>query len=132
MFKITPIQDKEKQREICLICEAEYREDALAYQMYDVDSKEILGMSQFEVGKEGYIYDVREPRGKNDFEAMFILTRQTMNFIDLCGAHICLASPDAGDRRLLRTAGFVEKEGRLVCNMTGMFAGHCGGHKEIF
>lgn len=131
MFKITPIQDKEKQKEICLICGAKYREDAFAYQMFDIDSGEIMGMSQFEISKTGYIFDLKEaPKGR-DFEAMFILARQTMNFIDLCGAHICHAARDAGDERLLTAAGFKEINGILTCNMTGMFDGHCGGHKEI-
>ena len=131
MFKITPIQDKDRQREICALCSAEYREDAFAYQMYDTDSGELMGMSQFEISKEGYIYDLKEVSGRDDFEAMFILGRQTMNFIDLCGAHICRASYSAGEKRLLRAIGFSERDGELICNMTGMFDGHCGGHKEI-
>ncbi len=131
MFKITPIQDKKKQEEICGICGAKYRADALAYLMYDIESGDVMGMSQFEVGRTGYIYDLREAGDRGDFEAMFILARQTMNFIDLCGAHICHTSYDAGEARLLRAVGFTEKDGGLVCNMTGMFDGHCGGHKEI-
>ena len=130
MFKITPIQDKEQQREICSLCGAEYRENAFAYVMYDAESGEIMGMSQFEIGKVGYIYDIREAGGRDDFEAMFILARQTMNFIDLCGAHICHSSYDAADNRLLRAAGFAEKDDLLVCDMTGMFDDHCGGHKQ--
>ncbi len=131
MFKIEPIQDKEKQREICLACGAVYRADAFAYQMYDIDSGEIMGMSQFEIGKMGYIFDLREAPESSDFEAMFILARQTMNFIDMCGAHICHAAEDAGDKRLLTAVGFKTFDGRLTCDMTGMFDGRCGGHKDI-
>lgn len=130
MFKITPIQDKEKQREICEMCGAEYRPDAFAYQMYDVDSGEIMGMSQFEIGKSGYIFDLKEAPERCDFEAMFILGRATMNFIDMCGVHLCLAAGDAGDGRLLSAVGFKESDGRLICDMTGMFDGNCGGHNN--
>lgn len=129
MFKITPIQDKGRQKEICEICGAKFRADAFAYQMYDIESGEIMGMSQFEIGEIGYIYDIKEVPGRNDFEAMFILARQTMNFIDLCGNHSCYAENDAATERLMRAIGFKKKEDKYFCDMTGMFDGHCDGHK---
>ena len=128
MFKITPIQEKSKQKEICDLCGAEFRPDVFAYQMFDIDSGEIMGMSQFEIQKFGYIFDIKEAPGRDDFEAMFILARQTMNFIDLCGAHICKAESNAAGERLLLAAGFKLTEGEYVCDMTGMFDGHCSGH----
>ena len=131
MFKITPIQDKERQREVCLLCGAEYRAEAFAYQMYDIESGDIMGMSQFEIGRSGYIFDLKEAPGRADFEAMFILARQTMNFIDLCGAHTCRAAKSSAPERLLTAAGFKEIDGEYFCDMTGMFDGHCGGHKEV-
>ena len=129
MFKITPIQEKSLQKEICLICNAEFREDAFAYQMYDMDSGDIMGMSQFEIGEHGYIYDIKEVPGRDDFEAMFILARQTMNFIDLCGAHTCYADGLTASERLLIAAGFKLTDGKYFCNMKGMFDGKCDGHK---
>ena len=129
MFKITPIQDKTRQKEICDLCGAEFHPEAFAYQMFDIDSGEIMGLSQFEIGNTGYIYDIKEAPEHNDFEAMFILARQTMNFIDLCENHTCYASIDAGNKRLLRAVGFKENDGQFYCDMTGMFDGNCGGHK---
>lgn len=129
MFKITPIQDKTRQKEICALFGVEFRDDAFAYIMFDIDTDALMGMSQFEIGKVGYIYDIKEAAGLDDFEAMFILARQTMNFIDLCGAHTCLASKNAAPERLLLAAGFKEQNGKFFCNMTGMFDGNCGGHK---
>ena len=129
MFKITPIQDKTRQKEICALFGVEFRDEAFAYIMFDIDTDALMGMSQFEIGEVGYIYDIKEAAGLDDFEAMFILARQTMNFIDLCGAHTCLASKNAAPERLLLAAGFKEQNGELFCNMTGMFDGNCGGHK---
>jgi hypothetical protein len=129
MFKITPIQDKHRQKEICALFGVEFRNEAFAYIMFDIDTDALMGMSQFEIGEVGYIYDIKEAAGLDDFEAMFILARQTMNFIDLCGAHTCLASKNAAPERLLLAAGFKEQNGELFCNMTGMFDGNCGGHK---
>ena len=129
MFKITPIQEKTRQKEICAFCNAEYRENAFAYQMFDIDSGEIMGMSQFEISECGYIYDIKEAPERNDFEAMFILARQTMNFIDLCGAHTCYADKSSAPERLLKAAGFKISDDKFFCNMTGIFDGKCDGHK---
>lgn len=129
MFKITPIQDKARQEEICKICLAEFRPDAFAYQMFDIDSDEIMGMSQFEIGEVGYIYDIKEAPGKNDFEAMFILARQTMNFIDLCEVHTCYADSSSAPVEFLKAVGFKEADGKYVCHTEGMFSGNCGCHK---
>ena len=128
MFKITPIQDKTRQKEICDAIGAEFRENFFAYIMYDCDTLALMGMSQFEIGDTGYISDIREPEGQNDYEAMFILARQTMNFIDSCGAHICYADKDTADARLLHAIGFRECDRRLICDMTDMFSGSCSHH----
>lgn len=128
MFKITPIQEKTRQREICEHFGVEFRPEAFAYIMFDIDSGMLMGMSQFEIGEVGYIYDLKEAAGCDDFEAMFILARQTMNFIDLCGAHSCRASDNTASEKLLCCVGFKKQNGEYFCNMTGMFDGHCDGH----
>ena len=128
MFKITPVQSKEEQIKLCKLCGADYRAGAFAYVMFDIDSGDIMGMSQFEISEYGYIFDLCEPDGHDDFEAMFILGRQTMNFIDTCGAHNCYADKAAGAERLLKAIGFKENGDKLFCDMTGMFDGHCSGH----
>lgn len=129
MFKITPIQDKARQNEVCLTCCVEFKPEAFAYQMFDIDTEKIMGIAQFEIGEHGYIYDLRPALNTDDFEAMFILGRQTMNFIDLCGVHTCYADKNAAEERLIRAIGFKETDGKLFCDMTGMFDGHCSGHK---
>ena len=129
MFKITPIQDKARQKEICIECGIEFKPDTFGYQMFDIESGRIMGICQFEIGEYGYIYDLRPAIGSDDFEAMFILGRQTMNFIDLCGVHSCYTHEGSADERLLKSIGFREHNGRLFCDMKGMFDGHCSGHK---
>lgn len=125
IFKITPVQDKARQKEICNLCGAEFRDGMFAYVMYDTVTGAVMGMSQFEIsGEVGLIADLKEAPGLDDFEAMFILGRQTMNFIDICGTHKCRVDGNAGDERLLHAIGF--RDG--VCDMTGMFDGHCDGH----
>ncbi len=130
MFKITPTQDKTRQNENCKLCGAEFHPDAFAYQMVDAEDGHLMGMAQFDIGQCGYIYNIKEAFGLSDFEAMFILGRQTMNFIDSCGAHTCYAAADAGDEKLLHAIGFRKNEnGEYFKDMAGMFDGHCDGHE---
>lgn len=128
MFKITPIQDKVRQKYVCERCGAVERDGFFAYEMFDCDTGELMGMSQFEIGSEGYISDLKEIPGGSDTEAMFILGRQTMNFVNMCGADYCRAAENAGDPKLLHAIGFREKDGVLYCKLAGMFEGNCDGH----
>ena len=129
MFKITPIGDFATQTLYAEKCGTTARDGLFAYAMIDVESGELMGFSQFEIGKDfGIIYDLRSVPRLDDFEAMFILGRQTMNFIDLCGVHNCKAQKDSGDERLLHVIGFRQSDNELICNMEGMFDGHCDGH----
>ena len=131
MFKISPIQSPELQKECAKACGTEYREGAFAYAMNDSETSAIMGFSQFEITENGgYLFDLRPAVGYDDYEAMFILGRATMNFIDLCGSHTMRASENSGDTVLLRAIGLrVTDNGDYFCDMTGFFDGsHCSGH----
>ena len=130
MFKITPIQDVSLAKSYLEACGASEKALCFLYAMTDCDTAEIMGVAQFELtGEYGYIYDLKEPETLNDFEAMFILGRQTMNFINSCGLDICRASLDAGKPELMSAIGFKKYDGFYECNTAGMFDGsHCSGH----
>ena len=126
MFKIIPIQTISEQKRIAELCDAECREGFFAYAMLDFDTLDVMGFSQFEInGELGYIADIKERVGNDDFEAMFILARQTMNFIDTCGAHKCKMAEDAATERLSLAVGFKKDGDGYSCDMTGMFDGNC-------
>ena len=131
MFKISPIQNIEEQILCAKKCNTEYKKGAFAYAMNDADTGELMGFSQFEInGNGGFLHDLRPADGYDDYEAMFILGRATMNFIDLCGAHTLSANAQSGDNTLLRAIGLKPTEkGDFFCDMTGFFDGsHCSGH----
>ena len=131
MFKISPIQNPEEQAEVAKACGGDYKHGAFAYVMRDSETNELMGFSQFEIGVSGgALLDLRPAIGYDDFEAMFILGRSTMNFIDMCGTHTLSASANAGDTTLLRSIGLRPTEsGDYFCDMTGFFDGsHCSGH----
>ena len=133
MFKISPIQDKELQKKYCESCGAVFCPELFAYSMINQENGELMGISQFDIlGESGYIKTLKTRIGYSDFEAMFILGRATMNFIDLCGNHTCYASADSADEHLLKAIGFKETEsGEYFANMENMFDGHCDGHHAI-
>lgn len=130
MFKISPINDKSLQKKCAEECGVEFRPELFAYSMTNVETGELMGFSQFEIEERGgYISELVPKLGYSDFEAMFILGRATLNFIDLCGKHTCYARKNAGDERLLKCIGFNEfSETELFADLNGMFDGKCDGH----
>lgn len=130
MFKITPINDKSLHKACAEAVGAEYLDGYFAYTMNDFETGELMGFSQFEINAGGgYIADIKEAPSHSDFEAMFILGRQTMNFINKCGAEIIRAKFSSENERLLLAIGFKKNEmGEYICNTNGMFDGHCDGH----
>ena len=132
MFKIAPIQDKELQKKYAEACNAEFIPDFFAYSMINQENSILMGIAQFEINDDGgYIKDLKPRIGYDDFEAMFILGRATMNFIDLCGKHTCFADSNTGDERLLKSIGFkLTSDNRYFADTTGMFDGNCSGHTK--
>ena len=129
MFKITPIQSVDEQIAVAKHCGTEYREGAFAYAMIDADSGELMGFSQFEVlDGYGYIADIKERFGKSDFEAMIILGRSTMSFLDMIGVNKLRAPLDAGDESLMKRIGFKLIDGEYFADTTDSFNSHCSGH----
>ncbi len=127
MFRISAIQNIEEQKAVAVQCLAEYKEGYFAYVMRDCDTGELMGFSQFEItGEYGYISDLKPRANYDDTEAMFILGRATMNFIDTCGAHKCYADRNGADIKLLHAIGFRDEGDKLFSDMSGMFSGHCG------
>ena len=126
MLKILPIQTKEEQKKLCETCGAEFDADLLAYAA-SVDDK-IAGICQFKLTDKGGIISTFAPA--KDFysrEALFVLGRGTLNFIDLCGVHYAIFDADFEDKELLRMIGFKENaEGVLDVDLEGFFtSGHC-------
>ena len=130
MFKISPLRDVNLLKEYLEKCNVKVIPGAFVYAMTDIDSGELMAVSQFEITEVcGYIYNLCSVPELDDFEAMFILGRQTMNFIDLCGMHTCRADENSAEEKLLKAIGFKKDSDGYICDMTGMFDGHCSGHK---
>lgn len=132
MLVIKPITDKDEQIEICSKCGIEYIEGHFAYKAHD--DGVLIACSQFDINSKGALIDaIKQVIGtKDDFEAMFILGRAVLNFLDLCGiekAYFPSFSSES-EERLAKAIGFKYVDGVLEATLTNMFDAKCEGHCE--
>ena len=131
MLKVLPIQSKLRQEEICLKCKIKYNPDLLAYAA-TVD-EELVGICQFKLtDKGGVLYDLAkvpdrtENKECSDFEAMFVMGRGTLNFIDLCGVHRAFFDAECDNETLIKAIGFSKNtDGRYEMDLTDFFKEPC-------
>ncbi len=125
MIKVLPIQSKLKQEEICIKCAVEYDPDLLAYAAY-VDDR-LAGVCQFKLSdKGGIIKDIAHVSDFEDKEALFVMGRGTLNFIDLCGVHRATYCGANTDESLLTRIGFKKNDkGIFEIDLEGFFTDHC-------
>lgn len=130
LIKVLPIQTKNEQELYCARCGIPFREEALAYAA-TVDG-EFIGMCQFRLTDHGgEIFDIYEIPEKRDFEAMFVMGRAALNFIDLCGVHYARYVGTGADEAILRAIGFSKnEEGVFDVDLTDFFNHPCQHHKE--
>ena len=133
MLKVLPIQSKADQEDICKKCNVNYDASLLAYSATVNDV--LMGVCQFKLtDKGGMVYDIAPADGTFDFEALFVLGRGTLNFIDLCGIHNATFLgniPDEQTERLIKAIGFKkESDGSYCVNLEGFFTDHCHDKKN--
>ena len=129
MLKVLPIQSKEEQERICRACGVTYNPDLLAYSA-ETDGR-LAGVSQFKLTDTGgVIYDIAPALDFENFEALFVMGRGTLNFIDLCGIHSARYEGELRDEGLLRAIGFKKNaEGIYEVDLEGFFDEPCAhGH----
>lgn len=125
MFKVLPIQTKEEQKNICQACGVEFNADLLAYAVYVGDK--LSGVCQFRLtDKGGIIYDLAPTTDATDNDALFVMGRGALNFIDLCGVHYAKYVGKVTDEPLLLKIGFKKNtDGVFDIDLEGFFTDHC-------
>ena len=125
MLEVLPIQSKEEQEALCARCGIEYRPELLAYRA-TVDG-ELRGICQFTMDQNGgRIVDFAHFPEAYEFEAMFVMGRATLNFIDLCGVHRAYFDATYDNETLILAIGFRKNEGgRYEVDLTGFFNEPC-------
>lgn len=126
MLEIKPIESKEEQEQICACCGINFRSELFAYKAYD--NGKLLAASQFDIeGKSAVIYDMKQVIGSpDDFEAMFILGRAVLNFLDLCGVQTVYFDNKTGENeKIAKLIGFKNENERFCICLTGLFDATC-------
>ena len=105
MLLIQPIPTKKEQEELCRRCGVVFDADMMAYRA--VDNGVFVGICQFIIRDNlGLICDLKNSEDSDDRDALFIMGRQTLNFIDLCGVHLAEYIGTEADAVLLKRIGF--------------------------
>lgn len=133
MLTVLPIQSKIEQEAICARCGVPFRETCMAYAA-NVDEK-LVGICQFYLDRDGgHITDfaAHVPEGEQqDNEALFIMARGCLNFIDLCGIHTAFFESDFPDSDLIHAIGFrTDDKGRRTIDLEGFFDHPCQHDKH--
>lgn len=127
MLIVKPIQEKSEQESYSAACKTEYEPDALCYGAWVDDA--LVGICQFRLGAGcAVMTDLCRAEGTDDIDALFIMGRQTMNFIDLHGVHECRLGERVREQLTLdfiKKLGFSEKDGELWCDLNGFFDSPC-------
>ena len=129
MLTIRPIEDKEIQKELCSLCEAEYLPDDLAYSCYE--GEKFVGVCQFMLkGGCVYLHTLATAKEIDDFGAKFIMGRAALNFADLAGFHDAYCSI-SNDEKLISMIGYKKnEEDKWYFDLRGFFESPCSCDKH--
>lgn len=126
MLIIKPIQDKSYQEEVCKMCGFKY--DPLKFAYSEKENDVLIAGCQFDIlGKKSVITDFGMVNNTSeDIEALIILGRAVMNFMELSGAKICsYASESENTDRYAKMLGFSHNDGEWSIDLEGLFDGKC-------
>ena len=128
MLIIKKIPDEEMQEYLCGLCGAEYNEEYDAFSCYE--NEKFVGICQFICANgTAYIKDLRTRDGISDAEALIIMGRGVLNYIDLHCTHKAKCAPDASSETIILACGFKRTEdGGFFVDLDGFFDGKCDGH----
>ena len=136
MLEVLPIQSKIEQEAICARCSIPFNADWMAY--HALTDGMLTGACQFSMDAEGgYIHaigliseaeDGQElPNEQARKEALFVMGRAALNFIDLCGVHRAFFKDDSfTDEAIIRWIGFKKNENSVwEMDLTDFFSAPC-------
>ena len=125
MLEIYPVEDKNEQQIMCRICDQVYDPDCMCYAAY-VD-KILAGICQFIIhGQTGYITGLTKSGEVDDDNALFVMGRAALNFVDLCGAHAAFFNGEVTNEDLVKQIGFSKtSDGKWFMDLNGFFEAPC-------
>lgn len=136
MFAVKPLQDKNVQKELCALFNAEYIPDSLAYFAADLSEDTntilgIIGILQFKMTEvNGEILTLVPAEGKEEDEAMIIMERAAMSFMWRSGIKKMTMKETAGPAIVLSRSGLPKKDGEYFVDLDVFFESPCHFNKE--
>ncbi|MBR5515387.1 MAG: hypothetical protein IKU52_04215 [Clostridia bacterium] len=124
MLEVYPVQEKKEQEALCEKCGIKYDIETLAYAGYVKGV--LVGVLQFGIhGDSGYIYDIENVKGIENTDALFVMGRAALNFIDLCNVKKAyFKAATVGREDLVKMIGFSKNSNdEWFMDLTGFFEG---------
>lgn len=125
MLQIKPVQDPIWHEAACKRANIPYLPELFTYEAYEGDVP--VGTCQFSLaGGVGRLVDLANTEGVRDIEALFIMGRAALNFMDLCGVHRTLCESDRIPIQLQRALGYrPNADGVMEMNLEHFFEHPC-------
>ena len=130
MFVVRPLQDKTLQESLANLTGAEYHPYSLAYMAADLKEDnesidEYIGLCQFVMQGEAEILSLSCTEDRYEDEAVIVMLRAVMSFLEKCGVKYCWFSMESVDERLAAKSGFELKDDRYIIDLEAFYAGKC-------
>ena len=130
MFVVRPIQDKIVQKAICDVLGAVYYENALAFYAADlkengVDIDKYISICQFFMDKNGEIASLYAADGREEDEAVIVMLRAVMSFMNRCGISYAFFSKNAASEHWLKKSGFCNNNGKYEIDLDKFYNSPC-------
>ncbi|MBE6707713.1 MAG: hypothetical protein E7578_00550 [Ruminococcaceae bacterium] len=131
MFKVSAVEVKESQKNICRICGTEYIPDSFAYAAIDIASPddtdgEVIGICQFSFTGKCIIHCLAPAMDRESDEAVLILGFSVLEFLRRCGFSEVSANTANIKKEYALRLGFRQTDDKYILDLTAGRA--CGGH----
>ncbi len=131
MFKVSAVESKEIQENICRLCDTEFISDSFAYAAIDIASPDdtagdIIGICQFSFIGKCVIHCLTPVIGRESDEAVLILGFAVLEFLRRCGFTEVYADTANIKKEYALRLGFRQTDDRYILDLTAGRA--CGGH----
>jgi len=137
MFKITPVEDKTTQMELCTVFGTAFLAGDFCYLAANVsdDGSKLLGLlglcQCYFSGEAGILHTITPFPGTFDEEVMIIMVRTAMSFLYRCGVQKVILSEAACDIAFGNKLGFRrDDEGDMTIDLKKFYASPCHYNKE--
>ena len=135
MFVIKPIKEIELHKAVCKEIGCEYVPGTISFAAAELmpDNETVdyyIGICQFIPGEDCRICSLFPGKGSEDDEAVMILLRTVMSFLERSGGKNLKVSKDAAPLPLLKASGLTETSECFEIDLTEFYKSPCRYKKE--